>query len=174
MTSKKSGSKTNNKQKISSDEEIWKPFPYKLFKNKYLVSNKGRILNNTTNNITKGTVKMGYYYFKIMDNYVHKSFRVHRLVAKLFVKNSDKNKNIIVNHIDGNKLNNNYKNLEWTTITGNNKHCAAMGLVTKTKRRIAQYDLEGNLIKEYDSIIQAHNETGISTGAISDVCNQKR
>ena len=48
------------------------------------------------------------------------SFRVHRLVAYTFIKKPEKfNDNYVVNHIDMNKLNNNYKNLEWCTSAEN-------------------------------------------------------
>lgn len=47
--------------------------------------------------------------------------RIHRLVAKAFV-NGENEDNNIVNHIDGNKENNHYSNLEWCSISYNNKH----------------------------------------------------
>lgn len=167
-----SGSKTTKPIK-TLEGEIWKPFPFKLLKDKLSISNKGRIYSKISGNITKGNIKMGYYYFTIKNKDIVKSYRVHRIVALVFVKNTDKEKNNIVNHIDGNKLNNDYKNLEWTTTQGNNQHSADNELVKKTKRRVAQYDLKGNLIKEFESLTQAYNETGISSGAISDVCNFK-
>lgn len=51
-----------------------------------------------------------------------KSVAVHRLVALLFVNNPDYKNYNVVNHIDCNPTNNFYKNLEWTTYSGNNKH----------------------------------------------------
>lgn len=50
--------------------------------------------------------------------YYHAS--IHRLVAMYFVANPY-NKTI-VNHIDGNKLNNHYTNVEWVTASENNVH----------------------------------------------------
>jgi hypothetical protein len=44
----------------------------------------------------------------------------HRLVAALFCNNPDNKAE--VNHIDGNKLNNNYKNLEWVSSSENQRH----------------------------------------------------
>jgi len=48
------------------------------------------------------------------------NFQVHRLVAMMFLRKK-KGCNI-VNHIDGNKLNNQVDNLEWTNRKGNAKH----------------------------------------------------
>lgn len=56
----------------------------------------------------------------------HKTFLVHRLVATIFIPNP--NKYNIVNHINCNKLDNYYKNLEWTTTKGNMIHASKNGL----------------------------------------------
>lgn len=55
-----------------------------------------------------------------------KKYSIHRLVADAFVENSH-NKDT-VNHIDGNKFNNHYTNLEWVTQRENNVHAYANGL----------------------------------------------
>lgn len=47
--------------------------------------------------------------------------RVHRLVAMCFCEKPDGCN--VVNHLDSNKTNNSADNLEWTTISGNTKHC---------------------------------------------------
>lgn len=49
-----------------------------------------------------------------------KQYSVHRLVAENFIRIP--NKSEVVNHMDGDKLNNHYKNLEWCTPKQNNEH----------------------------------------------------
>ena len=62
----------------------------------------------------------------LCKNGTRKKFLVHRLVADAFVKNPKLNPQ--VNHIDGNKRNNNYKNLEWVTAKENSQHSIITGL----------------------------------------------
>ena len=68
----------------------------------------------------KGT--SGYYNVGFSYEGEKKTFQVHRLVALAFLPNRKKLE--IVNHLDGNKLNNDVSNLEWTTRTGNARHAA--------------------------------------------------
>ncbi len=64
----------------------------------------------------------GYYSVGIR----RKTFMVHRLVALAFIPNPE-NK-AMVNHLDGNKLNNQVSNLEWCTVQENNHHARQTGL----------------------------------------------
>lgn len=52
---------------------------------------------------------------------------VHRLIALTFCEYGAEERNV-VNHIDGNPLNNNAENLEWVTYSENNKHAIRTGL----------------------------------------------
>lgn len=53
---------------------------------------------------------------------------VHRLVASAFVPNPDPSVLLEVNHIDGNKTNNDPSNLEWVTSSQNSQHAFRNGL----------------------------------------------
>lgn len=128
--------------------EIWKPIPN--FEGFYEVSNLGRVkaLKRKKNcnkgwgwikeHIMKQTTANSEYYRVPLTNKEHikKYYLVHRLVAETFIENE--NSYPIVNHIDGNKLNNNVDNLEWCTYQENIKHAIKIGL-NPSKKDIIEY-----------------------------------
>ena len=61
----------------------------------------------------------------------------------------------LINHKDGNKKNNQVSNLEWVTSSENQKHRHKIGINKTSQRKIGAFDLDGNLILQYDSIIEA-------------------
>ena len=124
----------------------------------YFISNMGRFKNS------KGIIMENYkphhsgYIFARVNK---EKYLLHRLVAFAFLENPENKP--FVNHIDGNKTNNCLNNLEWCTVSENNQHAIDTGLKQFYKRRIGQYTLEGEFIKEYNSIIDAMNETKIQS-----------
>ncbi len=70
--------------------------------------------------------KKGYLRVALNKNGKQKRLYVHRLVAEAFIPKTE-NKPYI-NHIDGNKQNNHYSNLEWCTNRENIIHSYRMGL----------------------------------------------
>ena len=92
----------------------------------YEISNYGRFRRN--NNVLKLNLnKRGYLYCNISINNRVSKVKIHRLVAIAFVPNP-KNKKT-VNHIDGNKLNNHFTNLEWLSLKENIQHGYANNLM---------------------------------------------
>ena len=70
----------------------------------------------------------GYHKVDLYSNGKRTSVRVHRLVAEAFIPNPNELPQI--NHIDGNKENNNVKNLEWVNNSQNMIHAYRTGLAT--------------------------------------------
>ena len=106
-----------------NDMELWKNIVG--FNGKYQISSWGRVRNAETGKMiapyknSKGYLKVG-----LCLNNKSVKFRVNRLVALAFVPNPYGLPQ--VNHKDGNKENNSYTNLEWTTNGINAKHRALM------------------------------------------------
>lgn len=96
------------------------------YENVYFINEYGVLKNAYGRIIKPQNRKDGYLQYQLSLNGIRKMHKVHRLVAKAFVDNPDELN--VVNHIDGNKTNNYYKNLEWCTSAQNNKHSWDMGL----------------------------------------------
>ena len=106
------------------------------FDNKYAVSNKGKILNVKSGRQLKTNVnKNGYEYVQLSTNGKRRTYRIHRLVAQCFISNDDLKP--YINHIDGNKLNNDVTNLEWCTAKENDNHARNNNLKVQNKPIIA-------------------------------------
>lgn len=126
---------------------------------------KGRILTPSRNG-AHGTRVM------LCKNGKYHGINIHRLVAEYFIPNP--NGYDIVNHKNANPNDNRAVNLEWCTQSHNIKYAYDMGTKqSPLKRKVAQYDLDGNLIKIWDSVTEAAVATGTYTGAIANVCNGK-
>lgn len=95
----------------------------------YSIDSDGFIWNKNHTRPLAGSInKHGYHRVMLWYDDGYHYFTTHRLIAAAFVKNDDPTINTVVNHLDGNKLNNHYTNLEWTTISGNTKHAIQTGL----------------------------------------------
>jgi hypothetical protein len=149
---------------------IWKPIIG--YENYYEISNFGEIrsIQNKSKKIIKPYItNRGYLRIRLFKNKIRTAFTIHRLVGINFIPNTE-NKSYI-NHIDGNKQNNNVSNLEWVTHSENEKHASENNL--KNSKSIIQYDLNGNKINEFNSIKNASIMTGIHKCGISKCCNNK-
>ena len=78
---------------------------------------KGNITYVTKDKILKQSVdSVGYPYVNLSDYKKQKTFRIHQLVAVAFLNHTpDKHKGLVIDHIDGNKLNNMTTNLQLIT-----------------------------------------------------------
>ena len=66
------------------------------------------------------------------------------------------------------------ENLEWVTNTENQIHKFKIGLGNNFTRKIIQYDLEMNKIKDFISIVEASKELNIGKSNISGVLINSR
>lgn len=175
----------------NTEKEIWKDV--EDYEGIFKISNKGRLKrvknshNMPDNNILKGSICMhGYRYYNMKVRGKGKKNKAHRLVAIAFLENPDNLPQ--VNHIDGNKLNNTAENLEWCDQKHNNRHALATGLrdidmqqvrnmhktmAKKQQRKVNQLDLDGDLIKQFDSMNEAADYFGGHSSNIRRVCKGK-
>jgi len=151
----------------SLEGEIWKPVLNTI--KPYLVSNLGRFKNSSGIILVNSKLSPSGYNVVGIDSSV---YRLHRIVAITFIENPENKEQ--VNHIDGNKTNNAVINLEWVTNQENQIHKFKIGLGNNYTRKIGQYDLENNLIKEFNSIVSASKELNIGIGNIKGVLINSR
>lgn len=172
--------------------EIWKKI--KKFKGDYEISNQGRI-RSTDRKIErsngwiytrKGKIltpsKKGGGYFKgaVCIDKKMVSYKIHRLVAETFIPNPENKPE--VNHIDGNKTNNNVYNLEWCTRKENIRHC----IDNKLQTPFFGEQVGNSILKESDVLYIRKNfkprvytrkkladKFGVSEATIKDVLSRK-
>lgn len=99
--------------------EIWKDI--EEYEDLYQVSNLGRVKRVNTDIILKGCkITTGYLKVNLYKNNIACGKLIHRLVAQAFIPNSENKPQI--NHIDENKTNNRFDNLEWSTAKENSNY----------------------------------------------------
>lgn len=171
-------------------QEIWKDIPG--YEGLYQVSNLGRVKSlgryvkkryglmwKKGKVLSAAKDNKGYLVVVLCDNTKRQTFKVHRLVAMVFLEN--RNNKPQINHIDGNKQNNSVFNLEWCTQPENMTHAWNTGLQKRTHKKndlksikVVQYSLEMQALNEYPSIMEAERQTGIYNASISACCKGKR
>lgn len=147
--------------------EIW--LPIKGYEGLYEISNNGKVKSLARIVIGKNNrkqtlpelylapfvTKRGYWAVNLYKSARFKTKTIHKLIADYFIPNPENKPE--VNHKDGNKLNCNIDNLEWVTPSENISHAyknklrfPVTGITSGSNphaKKIAQYDLSGNLIK---------------------------
>ena len=98
----------------------------------YKVSNLGNIKSCKFNKeilLKQRLTSKGYKRVNLYSNNICKTFFTHTIVANNFIFNENPKIKLTVNHIDGNKVNNNASNLEWISFEDNLKHAHLNGLM---------------------------------------------
>lgn len=153
--------------------EIWKDI--QDYKGLYQVSNLGRIksLNGVRSKVIKPANVNNYCQVGLYKDGVMKLLKVHRLVALAFIPNTLKDKTE-VNHINGNKGDNNILNLEWCTPKENSIHAHNTGLINNNNRSTrnfvrqpVQQIKDKHIIATFHSAMQVQQTFGYYASRIS-------
>lgn len=150
--------------------EIWKPIPGG-YEGLYEISNMGRINSFYVNRIMTQRDSRGYRCINLYKNGEGVTHTVHRLMQMAFnpIPNPEEYQ---VNHINGIKHDNYYKNLEWCTAQENMIHAHKMGLASE------QYGEDNPAAKlsneDVLEIVGMHNTSNYSQQEIANMFNVSR
>ena len=188
---------------MNNTEIIWRPVlgfeGYYEISNTGIVRSVNRIVSGKNGSVrhipgvimTQQTNHKGYKCVILHKYGEHYTKFIHRLVAEAFIDNPFKLPQ--VNHIDTDKTNNHVENLEWITNEDNHKHAIAHGCydgfsdkqlqsllikqkqaVEKIRRPVEQYDLDGNYLASFESMLEAERKTGCNNSKICACCKENR
>ena len=157
----------------------------------YQVSNHGRVRSldrigyqkhwqgGLSRYVHKGKVlkarkqRNGYMTVDLRRNGKFERFLIHRLVGSHFLEKPE-GKNYI-NHLDVNPENNRSDNLVWCTQSENIQYAYDNGTkIPPHMRKVAQYDLDGNFIRMWNSQAEIERTLHIFQANITKVCRGKR
>jgi len=142
----------------------------------YLVSNMGRI-KNSIGSIMKQNYSREYLILgltKVVKNKKKRvTVRAHRIVASMFVENTNKKKNTSVNHINGIKEDNRACNLEWMSLMDNKRDAYRLGhnkykLTPDDIRKIRSLSRSKMMGKDIALLM------GLSVGHVSEILTGKK
>ena len=160
--------------------EEWKPITG--YEEDYEVSNLGRVRSKDIlvwggksyyqkkgKVLKPGLGGTGYYTVSLRG----KTHKVACLVANAFlIKESDSD---YVNHIDGDKTNDNVSNLEYVSPSSNSKHASITGLHTYKGKLSYEQKVEIAFLHKRGlayTTIHKNNDYGVSKSAIQRICNE--
>ena len=150
------------------------------FGNDYKISNLGRVVslkNKDEKILTIVNNHKGYPIVYLSKNRKTKNYFIHRLVAIAFIPNPENKPQ--VNHKNGIRSDFSIHNLEWNTASENVVHSYKVlgkvhnmtGMFNRCGKKVAQYDLDGNLLNVFKSTMDAERKLKVHNPNISASCN---
>jgi hypothetical protein len=157
---------------IKGYEDIYEVSTFGRIKSKDMFVWNGKAYYRKNGRILKpGLGGTGYYTVSLKG----KTHKVAKLVADAFlIKETDKD---VVNHIDGNKTNDNLSNLEFISSSQNERHAYATGLKSTDSFQKLTYEQKCEIAYLHKfgiayTTIYKNNDYGVSKSAIQRVCNE--
>lgn len=149
----------------------------------YTISEYGDIYSFKSKKILRNIINKnnGYIYINLYKNGKATAFRVHKLVARHFIGEPEK-EYMSVGHYDNNKQNNHYTNLYWTTVQKNTQKAVTDGLmINKKAENNPQSRYVKVLDKETDEVVGVYGSmrecerciANITLSTISKVIQRK-
>jgi HNH endonuclease len=164
------GYKWEYKDKIIKGE-VWKQVHTKI--GVVFVSSIGRAATNLKKHPTYGSLSAhGYMRFKYTITNNKGRELVHRLVAKAFIPNP--NNLPIINHKNGNKVDNRVDNLEWCSQPHNIREAHKLHLIKRTGKPVVRIDLETGERVVYESASEAARQNSIGKFGIGRTCRHEQ
>ena len=161
------------------EKEIWKEcedYPA------YEISNFGNVRNKKTKKVMKPNyTNVGGYaqiHFRIgVESRNGKFVFVHRLVAKAFLPEAEMKEQFMIDHIDGNRKNNYYKNLRWATPKENRANITKKRdkYISKSQEPVVLFNPNTNeIIQSFNSIYEAADSLNLSSRGIVENIHGRR
>ena len=140
-------------------KEIWKDIPG--WEDRYQISNLGRAFSKLKNKIKPLDINnYGYARIQCYDGKRKEKLFIHKLVGQLFV--SGYKEGYVIDHIDGDKTNNIWTNLQWVSRSENCKRAYKLGLKEAKKRDQPCYLLINDKKIYFNRIVDAARSIGIA------------
>lgn len=170
--------------------------PIPGFEGLYEIFENGKVRRIDTGRFIQPRVAtVGYLVVSLWKNNKGTTKYIHRLLAEAFIPNPHSFPT--VNHIDGDKTNNDLNNLEWASYGRNNKHAYETGLKVVSAKMMAHarrlpaisraknphganakpvlhFDLNGSFLGRFPSVISASRTLGMHRSTIYRVLTRKR
>ena len=179
--------------------EEWRTAVYdgEIYEGLYKVSNLGKILSLNYRNTGKAELMNpventdGYFQVGLRKNGNTKMCYVHRLIAETFLSNPEnkpcvnhkiegdegKKINMVIFNTDG-SINKEKSTIEWATYEENNNYETRNERIAKAhtngkkSKKVLQFTLDGDLIREYPSIMECERN-GFNRSSVCLCCQGK-